>query len=160
MARGGKRSGAGRKPGPQRAVVLGMNGSRRDAFALPPVAEVAIPSDPDGLLCPPADLLPADADVWRKLAPLALTERTLSPSRAAGFRVLCRRWVYCAELDARVRVVGIATSEADRLLKRLENWEKLLNASIGDFSLRSFGKPAPVDKPKPSVSKWAAVGGK
>ena len=158
MPRGGKRAGAGRKPGPRKAVVLGMDG-RRTAFALPSVPDVAIESDPNGLLEPPGDLPATDADIWRKLAPLALRERTLTGSRVPNFRVLCRRWAYCAAIDARIRTVGIATHEADSLLKRLEKWEQLLNASVGDFSLRSFGKPATADKPKKNANPFAQVSG-
>lgn len=158
MARGGKRVGAGRKPG-SRAVVIGMDG-RRTAFRLPAVPdEPSAGADPDGLLQPPDDLPAADAEVWRKLAPLALRERTLTVSRVPGFRVLCRRWAYCAAIDARIRTVGIATHEADGLLKRLEKWEQLLNAAVGDFSLRSFGKPAAAEKPKKAANPFAQVSG-
>lgn len=131
---------------------------RRTTFALPPTDLAPVESDHDGLLEPPTDLAPVDADVWRRLAPLAVRERTLTSSRVPGFRMLCRRWAYCAELDMRIRTVGIATHEADGLLKRLEKWEQLLNASVGDFSLRSFGKPATAEKPKRAVNPFAGVG--
>src|SRR5438046_2675825 len=120
MARGGARPGAGRKPGPRRrkAVVLGMDGARKPgAFALPAPMTV---EDADGLCEPPADLQAEEQAVWRALAPHAVRERTLIPSKAPGFRQLCRQWVYCAALDVRIRHLGIVSAEADRLLRRLE----------------------------------------
>jgi hypothetical protein len=131
---------------------------RRPELVLP-AAPAVTPADPNGLLEPPADLVAADAEIWRRLAPLALAERTLTLSKAPGFRALCRRWAYCAALDARIREVGIATHEATALLMRLEKWEQLLNASVGDFSLRSFGKPATSEKPKKAINPFAQVAG-
>lgn len=125
---------------------------------LPIVPSIGPVSDPNGLLEPPADLTEAEQGVWRTLAPHAIQERTLIPSRVSGFRQLCRQWCYCAELDARVRHLGITSAEADRLLRRLENWEKALSASLGNFSLRSFGKPAAPEKPKVSANPWGAFG--
>lgn len=100
--------------------------------------------------------------MWRDLAPHAVRERTLVPSRVPGFRQLCRQWVYAATLDARIRHLGITSSEADRLMRHFDKWEKALSASMGNFSIRSFGKPAPVEKPKTSSNPWGAIssGGK
>ena len=160
MGHGGKRTGAGRKPGPKKARVIGMDGRLKpEAFSAPvaPLAETV--HDPDGLLAPPADLTPDEGEAWKLLAPYALKERTLTASRTPGFRKLCQEWVYCASLDKRVRELGIASHEADRLLKRLNDWKKLLKGSLADFSLKSFGKPVAVDKPKPVANPWGALGG-
>lgn len=157
MPKGGRRAGAGRKPGVKRAVVLGMDGARRPGFALPERPEGPI-ADPDGLLTPPEDLAEADRAVWLALAPHAIRERTLTRSKVPGFRQLCRQWVYCTELDARVRLLGITSSEADRLLRHLDKWEKALSASLGNFSVRSFGKPATAEKPKPAANPFGAFG--
>lgn len=159
MARGGRRAGAGRKPGPRKPVVIGMDGLRRPSFALPALPSEAV-ADLEGLLEPPADLAADEAEAWRHLAPYALKERTLTASRTPGFRKLCQEWVYCAALDARIKQLGIASAEADRLLKRLNDWKKLLRASMGDFSLKSFGKPAVVEKPKTSANPWGALAAK
>ena len=60
MPRGGRRVGAGRKPGPRKAVVLRMDGGRRLSMPTPPVA-ASIPADLAALADPPAerDDLPA-----------------------------------------------------------------------------------------------------
>lgn len=151
--------GAGRKPGPRRAVVLGMDGARRAAFALP--TAIADPvADTDGVAVPPTDLPPVEQVVWRHLAPYAVRERTLTPSKTPGFRRLCRQWAYCAEFDARIAVLGVTSAEADRLVKRLEKWEQRLDASLGNFGLRSFGKPVAAEKPKATANPWAAVAAK
>ncbi len=132
----------------------------RPDFGLP-TAPAVPPEDLAGLLEPPADLQPDEQTVWRALAPHALLERTLTASRVAGFRVLCQHWVYCSQLDARIRVLGITSHESDRLLKRLENWQKLLKASLGEFNLRSFGKAASAEKPRAAAANpWSQIAGK
>lgn len=157
MAKGGRRAGAGRKPGPKKAVVLGMDGARRVGFALPaPVVDSTVP-DSDGLLVAPADLPASEQLIWAHLAPYAVRERTLSPSKTPGFRRLCKQWAIVQEFDARIAVLGVTTAEADRLVKRLEKWEQRLDASLGNFGLRSFGKPVSAEKPKASMNPWAAV---
>lgn len=158
MARGGARPGAGRKPGSKRwGKVVGI---RDRPSAMPPVPpQPAAPiDDPDGLLEPPADLNAAEKDVWRELAPHAVRERTLTASRVPGFRQLCRQWVYAAEIDAKIRTLGITSEQADRLLRHFDKWEKALAASLGNFSIRSFGKPAVAEKPKPAAGAWGVFG--
>ena len=155
MPRGGRRAGAGRKPGVKRWNVVPMVGARAAVPSSQPDVPVA---DPEGLLMPPTDLGPAEQEVWRDLAPHAIRERTLVSSRVPGFMQLCRQWVYCQELDARIRVLGITSSEADRLLRHFDKWEKALSASMGNFSIRSFGKPAAPEKPKAAANPWGAFG--
>ena len=152
MPRGGRRPGSGRKPKPGRVL--------RPGFGVPtPPREPLI--ETDALLEPPADLQAEEQAVWRALAPHALLERTLTTSRAPGFRVLCQQWVYCAQLDARIRLLGLTSREVDRLMVRLENWQKLLKASLGEFNLRSFGRPAAPEKPKSAApNPWSQVTGK
>lgn len=153
MAKGGRRAGAGRKPGQRKGVVLGMDGARRGAMSLP-AAPIGPLLDPDGVLEPPLDIPARDQEIWRQLAPYAVRERTLTPSKTPGFRRLCRHWAACQEFDERIRVLGLTSAEADRLVKRLEKWEQRLDASLGNFSLRSFGKPATSDKPKAAANPW------
>ena len=157
MARGGARPGAGRKPGSKRwGKVVGI---RERPSAMPPIPPLDAPvDDADGLLSPPADLAPAEQAVWRELAPHAVRERTLTPSRVPGFRQLCRQWVYAAEIDAQIRTLGITSEQADRLLRHFDKWEKALAASLGNFSIRSFGKPAVAEKPKPAAGGWVLFG--
>lgn len=136
-----------------------MDGTRRASF-VPPTAPTEPVVDVDGLCEPPADLSERAQAIWRQLAPHALRERTLAPSKAPGFARLCQRWVTCQEFDARIAVLGVTSAEADRLVKRLEKWEQLLDASLGNFGLRSFGKPLLAEKPKQAVNPFAALGGK
>ncbi len=133
-----------------------MGGAR--APIVPPPAPEGPVADPDNLLLPPSDLPAAEKDIWLALAPHGLRERTLVPSRVPGFRQLCRQWVYCQELDERIRVLGITSSDSDRLLRHLDKWEKALSASMGNFSIRSFGKPAAPEKPKANANPWGAFG--
>ncbi len=83
MPRGGRRVGAGRKPRPKPAVVLGMNGARLDAD------QVSAPADDPAkspLLKPPAELTPKERACWKRFAGHAIEQRTLVPATVAGFR--------------------------------------------------------------------------
>lgn len=154
MARGGKRTGAGRKAGGKRWNVLPMPGMPQvDAGAVTPLSD-----DEQSLAAPPDGLQPDEAEAWKALAPLALRERTLTSSRVPGFRKLCQEWAYCAALEERARQLGITSVEADRVLKRLNEWKKLLRSSLADFSLKSFGKPVAPEKPKVSANPWSGFG--
>lgn len=163
MPRGGRRVGAGRKPGKKQAVVLGMDGARRGDFVLPPAMQASVSPDPvgDSLVEPPADLSDAIKAVWRALAPLAIEQRTLTASKVPGFRDLCLRWVYCADFDARIwEFGGPSRHEAEPLVKRLEKWRPMLGNSLKEFKLTAFGKPDTAEKTKVAVNPWTKVGGK
>lgn len=137
-----------------------MDGQRRSGLELPE-APVQTPAAAEGLAEPPAylDLSDEAKTAWRALAPHALKERTLLESRTPGFGKLCQEWVYCAAFEKRIAEIGVTTSEADRLLKRLNDYKKLLKASLADFSLKSFGKPAVSEKPKAVSNPFAQVSG-
>lgn len=140
-----------------------MDGQRRTT-TLP--AELPPPKTENGaitdaLLEPPGDLgLSEEAkQVWRRLAPYAIGERTLIESRTPGFAKLCEEWAYCAAFEGRLAEIGVTTAEGDRLLKRLNDYKKLLRASIGDYNLRTIGKPAAPEKPKKaSTNPFAKFG--
>lgn len=134
-----------------------MNGQRFEpAATLPPAIDEALV---DPLAEPPADLGLSEAAqaAWRRLAPYAIQERTLIASRIPGFAKLCERWAYCAAFEKRVGEIGVTAAESDRLLKRLNDYSKLLNGSLGDFNLRSFGKPVAPDKPKANANPFAKL---
>lgn len=135
-----------------------MDGQRRTGLELPapPVVPVV---DADGLSEPPAYLGLSDDEkvAWRHLAPHGLKEGTLTASRTPGFGKLCQEWVYCAAFERRIAEIGVTTAEADRLLKRLNDYKKLLKASMADFNLKSFGKPAVAEKPKKAVNPFAQL---
>ena len=153
MARGGARSGAGRKPREKRGVVLGMDGARR--VDLRPAVS---PEEQSALLKPPDELSATEKAVWLECAPLALEERTLTPSKVPGFREFCTRLANVRALDARIQVLGVATQDALRYSAERRGWATLLAASLKDFKLTAFGKPATSEKPKQAVNPFAALG--
>ena len=100
MPRGGSRPGAGRKP--KSAVVLGMDGSRREtsapaastpaAAAVPPPTSARRPDQVD-LAQPPSDLSEKRQEFWRVYAPTAVAEGTLTEGTVVGFRELSAQFV-------------------------------------------------------------------
>src|SRR4051812_2731686 len=107
MPRGGRRTGAGRKPGGKKrpappAVVLGMDGARLQttAAALPSVVDVvALAVDPaDPLLIPPAGMPDNQRAIWTARAPHAIAQGTLIPATVVGFAELCEQAAMKAEL--------------------------------------------------------------
>lgn len=169
MGRGGRRVGAGRKPGSKpkiarkRGEVVNMKGERLKASdlppELPPASTVEITGADAALLEPPVGFELSDeaVKIWRLVAPYAITERTLVTSRVSGFSQLCEEWEFCLAFKRRIREVGIAASESDRLLKRLNDYKKLLRSSLADFNLSSFGKPAAPEKPKANVNPFSKL---
>ncbi len=158
MGRGGRRAGAGAKPKIARRPANVVNMKGEQVAVLPP----ELPAS-DGavnpLIEPPADLELSEAAkrAWAVLAPYAIAERTLTVSRRPGFAKLCEEWAYCASFEKRIGEIGIVAAESDRLLKRLNDYKKQLKASLGDFNLRSFGKPAAPEKPKASANPFSKL---
>lgn len=162
MPRGGRRSGAGRKPKDARAIVLGMDGARManpPAYQVPETPGSTAPADPDDLVIPPADLGEKERSAWSTHAPLALAQDTLVPATVPGFREFCQLFVHQAEMSARIAHLGRTSAEADRLVKRWEKGVLLLNAKMKDYKLTAFGKPeaAAIKKKKPAANPWAQV---
>lgn len=156
MGRGGRRPGAGRKPG-KPGTVLRMDGTRRTTGPeLPP----AVPLDGQASLRePPADLLEPARACWRAWADQALAERTLTPATVPGFRELCLRLAAVQALDARIAAIGLATQEALPYLRERRGQAGQLAVSLKDFKLTAFGKPATAETPKPVANPWASVTG-
>jgi hypothetical protein len=158
MPRGGRRPGAGRKPGrPKGGVVLGMDGSRQVRGAeLPPAVPVEVRA---GLMEPPGDLVEAARVCWRAWAEFALSERTLTPATAAGFRHLCIQMAVVQALDDRIAVLGVATQDALPYLAARRGQAIQLAASLKDFKLTAFGKPATSEKPMKAANPFGQVAG-
>jgi hypothetical protein len=135
-----------------------MDGSRREPPVpdLPPVSAV----DREGLLEPPVDLSDQAKACWRSWAPQALEERTLGPSTEPGFRELCIRMSIVQELDARIALLGVGTQDSLPYLRERRGQASQLNASLKDFKLSAFGKPAIAETPAPAAggNEWAAFG--
>jgi len=158
MGRGGARPGSGRKPGPV---------SERKVLTLAVRAEpvvVAPPTLDEGekarLLEPPEGLSVEAQPIWRRLAGHAITERTLTPSTAAGFGQLCQQWVYLVAMDKKIRHLGPDTKEASPYFLNYLKLAQRLDASLARFKLTAFGKPAVLEKPKAAANPWAQVGAK
>lgn len=167
MARGGSRPGAGRKPGSknQSAVVLGMDGARR------PRAELPTPTDPapapevetgpvSALLEPPDDLSEPEQACWRKFAPRAMRQRTLTDAEAPGFRELCQVFVMKEQVAARIAKAksGAATKAVDGLLRHYVKLGQRVDALFARFKLTAFGKPSDAAAAKPvKANPWASM---
>jgi len=157
MPRGGRRVGAGRKPG-QKGIVLGMNGARRDSPPPPELPPAISEPERDGLLEPPVDLPEGPKACWRKWAPQAIEARTLTPATEPGFRELCLRMFNVLELDKKTAHLGIASQEALPYLRERRGQAAQLNVSLKDFKLTGFGKPATTETPNVGANEWAAFG--
>jgi len=164
MPKGGRRIGAGRKPGPAwhgRGVVLGLDGTRKEhryrGVELPPAVSG---EEREGLLKAPAGLSVGARACWEGWAEQAIAERTLTPATAAGFGQMCERWAYVATIAARIETLGAGTQEAVPYLSIYDRMAQKLEGSLARFKLTAFGKPATSDKPKAAVNPWAAVAGK
>jgi hypothetical protein len=155
MPRGGRRVGAGRKPG-KRGVVLGMDGRRRGELA------ASAPPSPEDveLLVPPADLTEPQREWWRRWAPAALEQRTLVAATLAGFRELCKQGAMAEAYDREISRVGPTTIEGESLTKTYIKLAQRLDSTLARFKLTGAGKPETSVKPRQSASNpWAQVGG-
>ena len=140
-----------------KAVVLRMDGTRRSlgrAESLPPGLA---PEEQEQLALPPKQLSRAAAKWWRELAPHALTERTLTPATAAGFGELCVRYTIVDSLDRKIRQLKVGSVESLPYLKERARHAAQLSASLKDFKLCAFGKPATADRPKAPANPWAQI---
>jgi len=173
MPRGGARVGAGRKPKKRPALTL-VN-SRRELLphrstvaATSPDAD-AKPSDPNGgdsgddeLALPPADLQPAERDVWRVCAPLAIEAQTLTPTTVVGFRELCTVAAITHALADTIHAVRTDKEAPARAygdaLKLYTKYAQRLDGLLARFKLTAFGKPVDgAAKPTATVNPWAEV---
>ncbi len=142
MPRGGRRVGAGRKPSVRRAVVLGMDGARREDLGPPgPLGAAPAPAEDLELLTPPPDLTPAQQDYWRRWAPLAVEQRTLVPATRPGFRELCEQADLKAKLARRIHALGAGSEKAGSRLSAYVKLAQRLDSSLARFKLTGMGKP-------------------
>jgi hypothetical protein len=157
MPRGGQRPGAGRKPIGKRAIVLRIGSKSLKQVVPEPLSPVEVA----GLLDPPPDLDKEAEKVWRKWAPSAIEQSTLVPATLSGFRELCEQMTVKRALWLRMCDLGIATSEADRLLKRYEKMAQRVDSSLARFRLTPFGKAVDSGaKVSPASNPWARIVGK
>jgi len=157
MPRGGRRVGAGRKPGsipriarPLERKVVTLGG--QDWKALPPVdVEVSSP-----LVTPPTGMREPEAEVWKALAPHAVLQQTLVASTVRGFRELCEQAVLKQQIADAIAAAGAATSGMDVLLRHYARLAQRLDQSLARYRLTAQGKPEPTAQSKPKAANpWA-----
>lgn len=143
MARGGRRVGAGRKPVIRRAVVLGMDGTRREDLGAVGggLAVAPVPEELD-LAQPPTDMTPSQQDFWRRWAPFAIEQRTLVPATLAGFRELCEQFALKQAIWRRLEALGPASEKATPRLRAYTQLAQRLDSTLARFKLTGMGKPA------------------
>lgn len=161
MGRGGSRPGAGRKPSVKSGggnVVDFPNAagaSTSEAIAAPPalaeppedlVAALASAENAaDALTSPDAarvcKTLTARLNAWRRYAPLAIDQGTLTPSTVPGFRELCEQLALKEELAAKMARFGIDGKSGRDRLKDYARIAQRVDASLARFKLTAFGKP-------------------
>ena len=158
MPRGGFRVGAGRKPGSKSAVVIGMDGVRRDAGPVTPQALVT--GEESALVTPPKDLPRDQRKFWTRYAPLAVAQQTLIPAHVPGFRELCEQAAFKDALARQIRKLKPESPAASETLRHYEKLVQRLDATLARFRLTGFGKPAAHASAakKAAASPWAAVG--
>lgn len=129
----------------------------------------------------PGGLLPEVVEVWERLAPFAIRERTLTPQTADRFALLCRAVIRERQMDAKIQDDGftvinittdVASSEQHRqikphpLLSAQRGMMQRVEAGLAAFKLAPTGRPIPPtdrgDKPKNALEalqfKARAVG--
>lgn len=155
MGWGGARIGAGRKPRSERAVVLGMDGTRIDAGR---PRQDADPGDP--LLIPPAGMTAAQQKYWMLWAPLAIAQRTLTQETIPGFREACELAAMKDPIAKQIRKLGPESDEAIDLRRDYLKFSKDLRIALQQYKLGAFGRPeqAPARRQAQVTSPWAAVG--
>jgi hypothetical protein len=154
---GGERVGSGRKPVSPRRV-----GTVVDFPAGDNLADAA----PSVLLEPPVELLAAlaaaekaagpepssdsarvcaslqqQAEIWRRLAPLATDQGTLTAFSVPGFRELCQQLVLKDELWSKIMRFGIEGKSGRDRQKDYARIAQRVDASLARFKLTAFGKP-------------------
>lgn len=164
MARGGPRPGSGRKPGSKNkaGIVLGMDGARRPRIELPtptdPIAADGDLAEPDPLLDPPADLSETEQAFWRKAAPRAVRQRTLTDAEVLGFRELCQHFAMKEQIAQRIAKAGADSSSVDGLLRQYVKLGQRVDAMLARFKLTAFGKPSDGAAAKPvKANPWASL---
>lgn len=145
-----------------------MDGARRPRADLPaptdpPLAVEAHVGPASALSDPPDGLSEAEQACWRKLAPLAIRQRTLTDAEVPGFRDLCQVFVMKEQVAARIAKAkaGAATKAVDGLLRHYAKLGQQVDARFARFKLTAFGKPSDAAKEKPAkANPWANMAAK
>lgn len=167
---GGERLGAGRKPKPKPAapvevtppgVLRAIGGNPAAVRAAPPRAPA--PEPVPALARPPKSLSRSEAAIWRREAPRAVRQRTLTDETVAGFVELCELVAMKNEIKARMRrnKGGAAARASEGLLRQYVRIGQRVDVLLARFKLTSFGKAEehapPAEKGPREINPWSAV---
>lgn len=154
---GGNRPGAGRKPkSAEERRLAGNAGHRGRVLAHPsvpatsvaaPIATIPAPLPVVDEADAPNDLDMDERRVWMELAPLAMAQGTLTPSKSFAFRLLCRNIVLERRYASSVTDAGGASHRG--MIQALDR--ELLR-----FGLSPCGKPEVAGEQVPAVDPMEA----
>lgn len=150
MPKGGRRTGAGRKPKSAEAHQRDGTASRAQIVPHPSASGAMVVQ-----ISPPLDLSDAELSAWQGLAPLATAKRTLTMETAFRFRELCenivlKRAIHLCIVERGLEVMKVTIDgsgqehvehKANSLLNQYRGMQQLVNSGLKDFSLSPFGKP-------------------
>lgn len=136
---GGARPGSGRKrKTPFEKVLSGTasDGERELVIHPPPIIPVSRP----------LDLAGQEQAVWDELEPLALAERTLTPSTTTAFKHLCEAIVLRREMAKTIALEGLTFEtmfgpKKHPLLTEFRGMTQRVEAGLLKFRLSPIGKP-------------------
>jgi len=136
---GGQRPGAGRKP--KVAIEKVLSGTATQAER-----ELVINPPPIIPVARPLDLATDEQATWDELSPLALTERTLTPSTSTAFKHLCEAIVLRREMAKTIALDGLTIDtplglKAHPLLTQYRALTQRVEAGMLRFRLSPIGKP-------------------
>jgi phage terminase small subunit len=139
-----------------------MDGVRRDLESIPLGPAPPTSAEDASLLEPPADLIPAQQEFWRRWAPFAIEQRTLVPATVAGFRELCEQFVLKAAIARRLQRLGPGSEKALSTMRSYVQLAQRLDSTLARFKLTGFGKPADSGgrARQAATNPWAQVAGK
>lgn len=130
---GGKRVGSGRKRKTAAERLIDGNAGRRGRVLAHPSA-AAVPSAPLPAVDEtdaPDELAPEERNIWLKLAPYALANKSLTPSTSTAFVMLCKN--IALERRFAVSVMDAGGPNHRGMIQRVQ-------ADLAAFNLRPFGK--------------------
>lgn len=109
----------------------------------------------------PADMPELHREVWERLAPHALAQRTLTPGTAAAFRDLCEAIVVRDGLLTAIHQSGYISQDGGKhpLLPDYRGMYQRVEAGMAKFRLAPLGKPMVEDGERGEADPFAEFDG-